>query len=117
GNFFYFYLYLIACVRRKHYGLIKWTWLIPFYWLMMSVAAFIALFQLIVKPHYWEKTEHGLHLRGNHLLPDIAFTPSLVKDSTVLIPPTISTNGHNPGANGHNPISSIKTSLRGAMNL
>jgi len=29
---------------------------------MMSIAACIALFQLIFKPHYWEKTEHGLHL-------------------------------------------------------
>ena len=26
----------------------------------MSVAAYKALFQLIVKPHYWEKTHHGL---------------------------------------------------------
>jgi cellulose synthase/poly-beta-1,6-N-acetylglucosamine synthase-like glycosyltransferase len=117
GNFFYYYLYLVACVRRKHYGLIRWALLVPFYWLMMSVAAFVALFQLIVKPHYWEKTEHGLHLRGNHLLPDIAFTQSLVDDPTVLIPPAISANGHHPGANGHNTISSIKTSLWGAMKL
>src|SRR6266852_1607249 len=117
GNFFYYYLYLVACVRRKHYGLIKWTLLVPFYWMMMSVAAFIALFQLIVKPHYWEKTEHCLHLRGNHPLPDIAFTQSLVNDPTVLTAPAASTNGHNPGANGHNPISSIKTSLWGAMKL
>ncbi len=62
GNFFYLYIYLLACIRRKHYGLVKWTLLIPIYWLLMSIAACIALYQLIVKPHYWEKTEHGLHL-------------------------------------------------------
>ncbi len=62
GNFFYLYIYLLACIRRKHYGLVKWTLLIPLYWLLQSAAACIALYQLIVKPHYWEKTEHGLHL-------------------------------------------------------
>jgi hypothetical protein len=25
-----------------------------------SIASYKALWQLIVKPHYWEKTEHGL---------------------------------------------------------
>ena len=73
GNFFYFYIYLIACVRRKQYRLIKWMVFIPFYWLMMSVAAALALFQLIVKPHYWEKTVHGLHLRANAPPPDEAW--------------------------------------------
>ena len=30
----------------------------------MSAAAYIALYQLIVKPHYWEKTQHGHHLQA-----------------------------------------------------
>jgi cellulose synthase/poly-beta-1,6-N-acetylglucosamine synthase-like glycosyltransferase len=33
---------------------------IPFYWLLISVAAYRAVYQLITAPHYWEKTEHGL---------------------------------------------------------
>src|SRR6266566_4974614 len=33
---------------------------------MMTVAASLALYQLIFKPHYWEKTKHGLHLRSSH---------------------------------------------------
>jgi hypothetical protein len=33
---------------------------IPFYWLLLSVAAWRALFQLVFAPHRWEKTEHGL---------------------------------------------------------
>ncbi len=32
----------------------------PFYWLLMSVAAWYALWQFIVAPFYWNKTEHGL---------------------------------------------------------
>ncbi|MEM7216113.1 MAG: glycosyltransferase family 2 protein, partial [Pseudomonadota bacterium] len=33
---------------------------IPFYWLLISVAGWRAIFHLIVKPHMWEKTPHGL---------------------------------------------------------
>jgi cellulose synthase/poly-beta-1,6-N-acetylglucosamine synthase-like glycosyltransferase len=63
GNFFYIYLHMIGCLRRRHYSLIKWVLLIPLYWALMSASAYIALYQLIVKPHYWEKTQHGNHLK------------------------------------------------------
>lgn len=63
GNFFYAYTYLLGCMKRKQYGLVKWMLLIPIYWAMASAAAFVALYQLFTKPHYWEKTEHGLHLK------------------------------------------------------
>jgi cellulose synthase/poly-beta-1,6-N-acetylglucosamine synthase-like glycosyltransferase len=33
---------------------------IPVYWLFVSAAAYRAVYQLIVAPHYWEKTEHGV---------------------------------------------------------
>jgi cellulose synthase/poly-beta-1,6-N-acetylglucosamine synthase-like glycosyltransferase len=33
---------------------------LPFYWLLMSVAAWLALWQFIVAPFKWNKTEHGL---------------------------------------------------------
>ncbi len=62
GNFFYLYTLLMGCLKRGHYGLIKWALLVPIYWALMSIAAFIALYQLIVKPHFWEKTLHGFHL-------------------------------------------------------
>nr|AIA86056.1 CAZy families GT2 protein [uncultured Afipia sp.] len=29
------------------------------HWMLLSVAAWRALFQLIFKPYHWEKTEHG----------------------------------------------------------
>jgi cellulose synthase/poly-beta-1,6-N-acetylglucosamine synthase-like glycosyltransferase len=62
GNFFYIYIHLLGCLRRKEYSLIKWVLLLPLYWVMMSASAYIAFYQLIVKPHYWEKTQHGNHL-------------------------------------------------------
>ncbi len=62
GNLFYTYLHIIGCLQRKQYDLIKWVLFIPFYWILMSGAAFIALYQLLTKPHHWEKTQHGNHL-------------------------------------------------------
>ena len=65
GNFFYTYAHLIGCMKRGHYHLVKWTLFVPIYWAMASVAAFMALQQLVFKPHYWEKTQHGLHLNSS----------------------------------------------------
>ncbi len=62
GNFFYLYTFLMGCLKRGHYGLIKWALAVPLYWALMSIAAFIALYKLIAKPHFWEKTLHGFHL-------------------------------------------------------
>lgn len=62
GNFLFLYYYMIGCAKREHWSLMKWVYLVPFYWLMVSMAGAVALYQLIVKPHYWEKTIHGLHL-------------------------------------------------------
>jgi cellulose synthase/poly-beta-1,6-N-acetylglucosamine synthase-like glycosyltransferase len=63
GNFFYVYLYLLACMKRKQYHLLPWVLFMPCYWLLMSIAALYALFELLLKPHYWQKTVHGLHLK------------------------------------------------------
>lgn len=34
--------------------------LAPLYWLLQSMAAIKAIYQLFFRPHYWEKTVHGL---------------------------------------------------------
>jgi cellulose synthase/poly-beta-1,6-N-acetylglucosamine synthase-like glycosyltransferase len=60
GNFLYLYYYMIGCARRGQYLLIKYIYTVPIYWIMGSFSALIAMYQLIVKPHYWEKTNHGL---------------------------------------------------------
>ena len=63
GNFLYLYYYMIGLMKREQYSLIKYIFFVPFYWLMISFAGFYALYQLILKPHYWEKTTHGLHIK------------------------------------------------------
>lgn len=65
GNFLYLYSYMIGCAKRGQWELIKYVFLVPFYWLLASFSAVIAIYQLLVKPHYWEKTIHGFHLNTN----------------------------------------------------
>jgi cellulose synthase/poly-beta-1,6-N-acetylglucosamine synthase-like glycosyltransferase len=48
-----------GCYARRNYEDVKWAFLTPIYWLLMSVASYKALLQLFYKPSYWEKTEHG----------------------------------------------------------
>ena len=62
GNFLFVYYYMIGCAKRGHWSLMRYVFLVPFYWLMMSLAGVVALKQLILKPHFWEKTIHGYHL-------------------------------------------------------
>jgi cellulose synthase/poly-beta-1,6-N-acetylglucosamine synthase-like glycosyltransferase len=62
GNFLFMYYYMIGIMKRQQYSLVKYTFLVPFYWLMISLAGFVALYQLVFKPFYWEKTVHGFHL-------------------------------------------------------
>lgn len=62
GNFLYLYYYFLGLAKRKQYHLIKYAYLTPLYWLLMSMAAWVALGRLIVQPHHWFKTKHGLHL-------------------------------------------------------
>lgn len=49
----------ISVARRKHASLSWFALMMPVYWLLISYAAYRALWQLIVDPYYWEKTEHG----------------------------------------------------------
>jgi cellulose synthase/poly-beta-1,6-N-acetylglucosamine synthase-like glycosyltransferase/glycosyltransferase involved in cell wall biosynthesis len=62
GNFMFIYCYMLAVAKRKQWDLAKFVFLIPIYWFLMSSAAVIGFYQLLFKPHYWEKTVHGLHL-------------------------------------------------------
>ncbi len=67
GNFLFLYYYMIGLAKKGQWSLIKYVLLVPIYWLMISISAFIALYQLIFKPHYWEKTVHGLHLKKDEV--------------------------------------------------
>ncbi|MGB3481225.1 MAG: glycosyltransferase family 2 protein [Mycobacterium sp.] len=41
--------------------------LVPFYWVLQAVAAIKAIYQLVFRPFFWEKTVHGL--ASNHFVP------------------------------------------------
>ena len=60
GNFLFVYLNVISSFRRGYYELGKYALFSPIYWVLMSLAAWRAVWQLIFKPFYWEKTTHGL---------------------------------------------------------
>jgi hypothetical protein len=46
--------------RRGLVGLAPWLFLLPAYWLLLSLAAWWALIDLLTHPYYWAKTRHGL---------------------------------------------------------
>ena len=65
-----FSIYAGYCaLRRKK---IKGWWFalatMPAYWMLISLAGWMALWQFLVKPFHWNKTEHGLS-RFQHYLP------------------------------------------------
>ncbi|HEU4895563.1 MAG TPA: glycosyltransferase [Acidimicrobiia bacterium] len=64
GNALMIYLSMMGAFKRRAYRLVPWAILNPIYWLMHSIASYKALWQLVVRPHYWEKTTHGLSTVG-----------------------------------------------------
>jgi hypothetical protein len=59
GNFLFVYLSAAACASRQQWDLVKYTLVMPLYWVLMSVGAYKAAAQLLFRPFYWEKTDHG----------------------------------------------------------
>lgn len=51
---------LTVIVRSKWWDMLHYSFAFPLYWVLHSIASFKALWQLIFRPHYWEKTSHGL---------------------------------------------------------
>jgi cellulose synthase/poly-beta-1,6-N-acetylglucosamine synthase-like glycosyltransferase len=65
GNILMIYINMMAVFKRRYYELILFAIANPIYWLMHSVSAYKGLYQLVVKPFYWEKTNHGLSKVNN----------------------------------------------------
>ena len=81
-------LALIGLARRR---LLRHAWvllLMPLHWLLLSLAAWRALYQLIRDPYRWEKTEHGL-ARTSRLAeqPGIAIVRMRLRNSDADRPP------------------------------
>jgi len=60
GNGLLIYLTMVAPFRRRWTDLAPWGITVVGYWVLMTVASYKALSQLIFNPFYWEKTQHGL---------------------------------------------------------
>ena len=60
ANLMFVGVHLAACRRRGFRHLTGYALLMPFYWVMISVAAWKGLWQFFTRPFYWEKTIHGL---------------------------------------------------------
>lgn len=77
GNLLAVFLNMLAIFARKNYELIPFALTNPVYWCMHSIASYIALWQLITKPFYWEKTDHGLtNVETEHLFSEEGATPA-----------------------------------------
>ncbi|MBV6399873.1 MAG: hypothetical protein CNIPEHKO_00150 [Anaerolineales bacterium] len=51
---------ICGALVRRNYDLLGCVLLFPAYYAFQSYAAWKGLYQLFTKPHYWEKTQHGL---------------------------------------------------------
>src|SRR6056297_3042996 len=59
-------IHAAAVNRREHFHLLPWVPTMIFYAPLGAIAAYKALYELVVKPFFWDKTTHGvsLPLRG-----------------------------------------------------
>jgi hypothetical protein len=60
GNVLMVAVNALGVTRRRNYDLLVFALANPVYWMLHSVAAYKAAWQLIKNPFYWEKTDHGL---------------------------------------------------------
>ncbi|PWH17981.1 MAG: glycosyl transferase [Anaerolineae bacterium] len=60
GNGLMIYLNMLAVFKRHYHALLPYTLLNPIYWILHSIASYKALWQLLIRPFYWEKTVHGI---------------------------------------------------------
>ncbi|HKJ63041.1 MAG TPA: hypothetical protein VKA94_13795, partial [Hyphomicrobiales bacterium] len=72
----------LSVLKRRHMAvLLPQIPLMPLYWLLISVAVYRALYQLLTAPHYWEKTEHfgvvtaGIRGKPARRMPDKTANP------------------------------------------
>ncbi len=67
-EFIQFIIGVFAVSGREHRHLIPWVPTMMFYWPLATFAAYKAMIELIIKPFYWDKTQHG-HLTDTSVSP------------------------------------------------
>lgn len=58
GNGFFIAMHVVAPLMEKRRATAFLALGMPIYWLLMIIPTFKAIWQLIIKPDYWEKTKH-----------------------------------------------------------
>jgi len=71
GNGACIYLSMLAPIRRGWLDLIPYSLTVFGYWVLISIAAYRGLWQLLRNPFYWEKTQHGLSRHAPVMLPAV----------------------------------------------
>ncbi|HOC02536.1 MAG TPA: glycosyltransferase [Candidatus Ratteibacteria bacterium] len=65
SNGIFVLLNVMGCLKRSYRYLIPETLISPIYWILMSIGAWKGFLQIFRKPHFWEKTKHGLFVSKN----------------------------------------------------
>ena len=69
GWLFYFFVFaevlnisiaIKAASRAEHRHLLPWVVTLPLYFILGTFAAYKALYEFVVSPFYWDKTQHGV---------------------------------------------------------
>jgi cellulose synthase/poly-beta-1,6-N-acetylglucosamine synthase-like glycosyltransferase len=68
GNGAFIFLHMLAPIRRGWLNLIPISLTALAYWVLISIAAYKGLWQLLHNPFYWEKTQHGVSKHSIHEL-------------------------------------------------
>jgi cellulose synthase/poly-beta-1,6-N-acetylglucosamine synthase-like glycosyltransferase len=69
GNGALMFLSMMAPIRRGWLNLIPYSLTAFAYWVILSIAAYRGLWQLLRNPFYWEKTHHGV---SKHVVRELA---------------------------------------------
>ena len=60
GNGAFIFLSMLAPIRRGWLDLVPYSLTAFGYWVMISIATYKGLWQLLHNPFFWEKTNHGV---------------------------------------------------------
>lgn len=58
-------IYATVCLKPGLRHLLLWVPTMHIYYPLGAIAAYKAVYELVVKPYYWDKTQHGLSLTQN----------------------------------------------------
>lgn len=60
ANCLFILLGVLAACTRNRWRLLPAAFTMPLYWILISIGAWKGFLQLFTRPHYWEKTRHGI---------------------------------------------------------